>query len=125
MSAEEWRAVAGQQNYEVSNLGRVRSLPRTYNLGYEHRGVVHNAGGILRPTLMKGALRISMGTNRTNRKHYVLKKVVWEAFHDKLPPGRVIICEDGDPMNTALSNLRVITRRELLQMNVRAVKELR
>ena len=116
---EEWRSIKGFSNYEVSNLGRVRSLPRTYKLGYEHRGVLHNAGGQLRTSIVKGTLRVSMGTTRANRKYYGVKKLVWEAFYGELRRGVVLLSEDGDPANAALTNLRPVTRAELLRMNVR------
>lgn len=51
-STETWRAVPGYPYYEVSDLGRVRSLPRTYvrcRPGYRET-VIKVAGKILKPS---------------------------------------------------------------------------
>lgn len=115
MSEEEWRPIPSHDgHYEVSNFGRVRSLPRTYNLGHQHLGIMHNAGGVLRASLIGGRseLRVSLGNTKGN-----VKRLVWEAFNGPLPEKTVLICEDGDHTNASLTNLRLITRAELLRMN--------
>ncbi len=104
-------------NYQVSNLGRVKSLPRDYRIGYNHQGIMHNAGGVLHCNVSKGSLRVNMGTTKSNRKYYSVKKLVYEHFVGPLDQGYVVISKDGDPWNVELSNLEAISRAELLVRN--------
>ena len=114
----EWKFC---ENYQVSNLGRVRSLPRTYAMGYGHRGLMNNAGHVLKASLIKDYLKISMGTTKANRRNYSLKKVVYEHFVGPLELGWVLVCKDGDEYNAEVSNLEPISRAELFARNMRKV----
>lgn len=44
-------------------------------------------------------------------------RLVWQAAHGPIPRGHTVILIDGDKRNTALSNLELITRRELMARN--------
>ncbi len=44
-------------------------------------------------------------------------KVIWEAAYGPVPPGHIITFIDGDKLNVALSNLRLITMAENAIMN--------
>jgi HNH endonuclease len=49
---------------------------------------------------------------------YALKhRVVWEQHHGKIPPKMNIVFKDGNKMNTDISNLEMITRKELMARN--------
>jgi hypothetical protein len=99
---EQWRPVAGYEGlYEVSDLGRVRSLPR--------KGT---SGGVLRPHLgNRGYLTVNPcrdGRNRALPVHHLVTR----AFLGQLPEGMQVRHLDGDPTNPRLSNLAYGTRRE-------------
>lgn len=51
--------------------------------------------------------------NRWRLKH----NVVWEAHHGKIPKGSIVVFLDGDRMNVAIENLKMLKRSELLIMN--------
>jgi hypothetical protein len=119
--AEEWRQVVGFEGfYEVSNLGRVRSLARTV----QHRtwkgnpGTQFIPGGLVRPRLRKGYLAVGLhvgGKSQTINVH----AVVAAAFIGKRPPGKQVDHKDGVKTNNAAHNLDYKTGLQ----NMRAAKE--
>jgi hypothetical protein len=102
MSAERWRIVAEAPDYEISDLGRVRShkggkprILRPYVNSYGY----HNQ------TLFEGGRPI-FTTAHT---------LVMAAFVGPRPDGMDIRHLDGDPSNNALDNLAYGTRAENMQ----------
>jgi hypothetical protein len=99
---EQWKAVAEcNGEYQVSNLGRVKSLKN----GKER---------ILKEALVNGYLRIEIFT-KGNRKSYPLHKLVSLAFiengHNKPEVNHI----DGNKLNNNVSNLEWVTRKENMQ----------
>lgn len=112
--AEEWRQIIGFEGcYEVSNLGRVRSIARQVVNGNRHQPV---PGGLMRQRFNKdGYLVINLkreGRRKTARVH----KLVCEAFLGSVPPAKGIDHRDGDRSNNVLWNLRYMSQLE----NIRA-----
>lgn len=109
MSGEEerWRAVPEwEEVYEVSDLGRVRSLDRVTHDGK------HVHGRVIKPFVMpSGHLRVGLrcnGVNRTLKVH----RLVLLAFIGPGAPGTEVLHRDGHPANNALANLRWGTKSE-------------
>lgn len=106
MAKEIWKPVSGLDGfYEVSNLGRVRSLPRMVTLS---NGVVcRKQGYVLTPFYARGQgaprVRVQNGGSIVSRR---LCDVVAEAFLGPLPDGKELVFVDGDFNNCRLSNLR-------------------
>lgn len=104
--AEIWKPVVGHEgSYEVSDHGRVRSLPR----------VIHKSDGthqtlkgrVLRPTPHgAGYYQVAIGRSGTMLIH----RLVLEAFVCPQPPGQEACHYDDDPKNNHLSNLRWDTK---------------
>lgn len=97
MNTEEWRAIAGYDEYEVSSLGRVRKLTR---------------GG---PRILKLAVRhdyrsrVSIGLRgKTKSVH----RLVATAFLGPCPDGYECSHLDGDSSNNAVTNLCWETHKE-------------
>ena len=105
---EEWRTVAGYEGfYEVSSLGRVRSV-RSYNNTWPGR---------LRsipfpPSSGRGTLRLSK--NNVVRSHKV-EVLVTVAFHGAPPPRHEANHKDGDKRNNRATNLEWVTHAENLR----------
>lgn len=110
ISEEKWLPVVGYEGlYEVSNLGRVKSLkagPKRY-------------GAILKPAPHKqGYPQVNLrkaGQGRSIKVH----RLVGEAFLGPLPEGYVTCHEDSDTTNPRLDNLRYDTLTENIIDTVR------
>ena len=107
--AEEWRPVRENLDYEVSSLGRVRSLDRikVYCRGgltvrRKHRGT------LLSPCESVGYPSVNIGRGNPRKVH----KLVCEAFHGPRPEGHEVLHGDGDRQNCRAANLRWGTRSE-------------
>lgn len=99
---EEWRSVPGYgQCYEVSSLGRIRSIPRP-----------RTKGGVLKQKISKRgypAITLVMGgVQSTHEVH----RLVASAFLEDRPEGTEVRHLDGDPLNARLENLAYGTRSE-------------
>lgn len=56
-----------------------------------------------------------VGNYNLGRKHFLVHRVVWEAFNGPIPEGCDIDHIDSNPHNNALSNLQAITHKENIQ----------
>ena len=111
---EEWRPVVGWEGlYEVSSLGRVRSL--------DHVNECYRSGRLVR-RLFKGKIR-RLHLDKKGYPHVGLNKngvgttkavhiLVAEAFLGPRPEGMQVAHGDGDSGNPRLSNLRWATQIE-------------
>lgn len=105
MSAEEWRSIPGWSGfYEVSNLGRVRSVDRIVSSG--HPGVrMRLQGRVLTPGKgQRGHLDVYLWRGGKRVKAWV-HRLVLLAFVGPCPPGLESRHLDGNPANNSLSNL--------------------
>jgi len=99
---ENWRSVVGfEGSYEVSDLGRVRSLDRII---IRKDGMhVSLKGKILKHSHNpKGYCQLILNPGNNNRKIHTL---VLEAFVGPAPPGLECRHADGDKTNNRLNNL--------------------
>lgn len=105
---ETWKSVMSGR-YEVSDLGRVKSL------------VAPGGQKILKPTphVRSGHGVLILTDQDGGRRGTYVHKVVIEAFVGPCPEGMEVLHDDGDPSNNALSNLRYGTRSENLLDAVR------
>lgn len=112
ISNEEWRPIPGLHNiYSVSNIGRVRSEPRTtFNKG---SGVAYRLKGrILKPQADKSG-HLQFGASiKGVVKMVQIHTAVMLAFIGPRPDGLETRHLDGDPANNCLENLRYGTRSE-------------
>lgn len=106
---EEWRAITGWEGlYEVSNLGRVRSLDRTVK---GRSGPTQYRGRILSPGTSTGYATVHLAETGVGRRvqRYV-HDLVLEAFVGPKPP-TLEVCHGPDgPLTNTLVNLRYDTR---------------
>jgi hypothetical protein len=103
---EIWKNVVGFKRYEVSSLGRVRSLPRTIlrNDGCSSR----HKGRMLKPSVgAAGYPRVEI-RGQTVSVHSLVAK----AFLGAIPVGHVVNHRDCDKTNNRLTNLEICTVKE-------------
>lgn len=101
---EIWRDVVGYEGfYQVSNLGRVRSLPRIVRMsdGRKYR---------VSEKIMKGRtneIYYRVTLSKSGKEHDLLiHRLVLEAFVGSCPPNMQACHNDGDHKNNRLENLR-------------------
>jgi len=103
MSEEKWLPVCGWEGlYNVSSLGRIRSLPR--------RGKNINRVYPGRNIKLSGNRYFIVNLYRDNKKHsYLVHRLVAGAFLGNIPDDKVVDHIDGDKKNNDISNLRFLT----------------
>lgn len=111
---EEWRDIPGHEgSYQVSDLGRVRSLSRRVRMvarGTEATRIV--PGRILRPGRMaSGHVSVAVGNGNSRLVH----ALVLEAFVGVKPDGAECRHLNGEPSDNRLSNLAWGTRSDNLR----------
>lgn len=108
----EWRPVPGWAGlYEVSDDGRIRSLPKKqvrFSRGV--RQEVMWAGRELKPALCNGYPRVELKDVRSEKVY--VHRVVCTVFHGAGPKGHEVAHCDGSRTNNAASNLRWASRTE-------------
>lgn len=107
---ETWKSVPEYENYEISDLGRVRSLDRVVRTKRGH--TQGHPGKELSPTVRtSGHLAVTLCRDGERNMRYV-HRLVLEAFRGPCPPGHEACHWDDDPSNNRLENLRWGTREE-------------
>ena len=102
MCNEIWRPVNGYEwLYEVSNLGRVKSLD------YNHTGKER----LMTPQLSKKYYQVYLWKGG-KPKGFKVHRLVWEAFRGPIPKGMQVNHIDENPANNALSNLNIMSPKE-------------
>ena len=114
---EEWRKIVGYEGlYEVSSLGRVRSLDR-----YDERNCFREGRILKLYTSRVGYLRVQLSLN-SKKKMYLVHRLVAEAFipnPDNLPEVNHL---DEDKTNNRVENLEFCDRKYNINFGTRKDK---
>ena len=120
MDTENWKPVAGHEDaYEVSDLGRVRSLPRRVRLVTRQAGETTRSvpPRVLRPgPTRSGHVSVAIGKGNSRLVH----QLVMEAFAGPRPDGFEVLHLNHEPADNRLVNLKYGTRSENLKMDYEA-----
>lgn len=106
--SEQWRPVVGFEHlYEVSDLGRVRSIPRyARNVSKKGKeGVRWRPGKVLKAALEKGYERVALTDKNGGAKMHMVHHLVYEAYNGPRTEGLVIAHDDGVKTNNTPGNL--------------------
>ena len=108
---EIWKDIQGHEGrYQVSNMGRVRSLPRVVN---NHTGELLVKGKILsQRSDFKGYMRIDLIDNNGKKHYYGVHRLVAMAFIDNPDNKPQINHIDGKKDNNTVDNLEWVTNQE-------------
>ncbi len=110
MEQEIWKSILGYEGlYEVSNFGRIKSLPRSWVAGKGFK--MSHAGKILSLSKDKDGYKVvGLHKNKVGKNYKVHRLVVcsFRGLSDKF----LIDHKDGDKSNNNLDNLRECTHRE-------------
>lgn len=122
---EEWRPIIGWEGlYEVSDLGRVRGVPRSQvRLGKTGKPTTFRYGyKLLSPGKKDTGYLLVVLSDMTNNRQKVagVHRLVCEAFHGPRPDWDYEVAHgDHDKRNNSAANLRWATHRENIQDSVR------
>jgi len=115
---EEWRPVVGYEGcYNVSNLGRVKSLER-FSRGHDTRGqfsIRHLKERILVPvSLGNGYVAVKLHSRQKQQKasRYLVHHLVAAAFLGPRPPGLWVLHGPNGSSDNSTANLRYGTPKE-------------
>ncbi len=115
--AEKWKVVPGFPDYEVSTLGRLRSIRR-------RRGVKLRVakGWVVRKPGYPMAIKV--GLRRDGRTfEFRLHRLILMTFVGPCPKGMEACHNDGNPLNNRLENLRWDTHSANMQDCIRHGKK--
>ncbi len=109
---EIWKDIESYEGlYQISSLGRIKSMPRTFKHTRQKRITIRE-GHILLPKLTKyGYHRVEL-SNKSIRKIYHVHRVVGKAFIDNPENKPFINHIDCNPLNNNFSNLEWCTQKE-------------
>ena len=111
MKKEEWKPVVGYEGiYEVSNLGRIKSLPRTCKTRGGGRKPVPER--ILNPCVRRGYKNVILCNEVGEQKHKLVHRLVAEAFLPRSEGRGIVEHLDCNSLNNEVGNLRWSTQRE-------------
>lgn len=112
---EIWKEIPGFEGlYEVSNIGRVRSLDRFVIDAYYSKGHIQK-GRIHKNTLSKAGYYTTSLTDKNKiKKHHYIHRLVASAFIPNPNNYPVINHIDENPLNNNVSNLEWCTQKHNL-----------
>jgi len=109
---EEWRDAKGYEGYyQVSNLGRVKSLDRY--ISYTKKKARFYPSKILVEMVNSSKYPFVNLYKKNSHKTTEIHKIVWDAFGDEPSDGRRLQIDhiDNDKTNNHINNLRLVSTR--------------
>ena len=114
---EVWRDIPNYEGiYQVSNLGRVKSLERFDALGHKRKEK------ILKPRITRVGYYLVALTKQLIRKDYLVHRLVYEAFNGQMPEGYEVNHINEIKSDNRLSNLNLMTHKENINYGSRTEK---
>lgn len=109
---EIWKDIKGYEGlYQVSNLGRVKSLDRTYKSSLTNTETITRRGKVLKPLFNRGYYYVALSSgNKVIRKS--IHRLVAETFIPNNLNKPQVNHKDGNKKNNNVKNLEWATQSE-------------
>ena len=121
MMEEIWKDIEGYEGiYQVSNLGRVRSLDRYYTKPHPRNGVptkYFKRGSIITNHTLRNGYTNVMLKFEGGKKNFMVHRLVAKAFVPGYFEGADVNHKDSNRQNNHADNLEWMTRRDNLMYN--------
>ena len=108
---EIWKDIPGYEGlYQVSNLGRVKSLPKEWVSG---KGtILKHEGKILKSSTVSGYMLVKLFVNGKT-KGYTIHQLVAMAFLNHIPNGHELVVDhiNDNKLDNRVENLQIVTNR--------------
>ena len=109
---EVWKDIPGYEGlYQVSNLGRVKSLERVVRNPRYKSGVMHQPEKIKTPSVKNGYLKLSLHNDGIS-KNYYLHRLVADAFIPNPDNKEAVNHINGNKLDNKVENLEWTTAKE-------------
>lgn len=117
---EIWKDVVGYEGlYQVSNLGRVKSLARTIISTSKWGGIwKYQTKGIILKQYKNKYWMVDLCKDG-KPKHFLVHRIEYEAFYGKIPEGMQVNHIDENTFNNRLDNLNLLTPSENINWGTR------
>ena len=111
---EEWKAIKGYEgHYEVSSMGRIRSVDRYVKTGIKHNENRFIKGVILKPHLKKnGYLSVDLKAPNKKQKTISVHRLVAYAFLLPMEGKNVVNHKNLNKLDNRVENLEWVTAEE-------------
>jgi hypothetical protein len=108
MENEEWKSVEGYPNYEISNIGRVRTLAHSETFYRGGKALSRKRPAKLRKTpISRLGYPVVELSNGEGPRQFLVHVLVAEAFIGEAPEGKpFVLHNDDNPLNACICNLR-------------------
>lgn len=113
---EQWRTIPGWEGYyQVSNMGRVKSLERWIDNSLGYRQLLRERILVGSPS-PDGYLFVKLNRNGKIEEYPAVHRLVYKIWVGEIPEGLTIDHINGDKLDNRVENLRVMTAEENANM---------
>ena len=109
---EEWRDIEGYDGYQVSNMGKVKSLERY--IKSRGNGLTLHKGQILKNNIVNnGYYSVCLSINGIKKNKLIHQLVAIYFLGHKIDGHNIVVDHiNGDKLNNRVENLRLVSQRE-------------
>ena len=106
LEKEIWKDISNYEGYQVSNLGRVKSLERIDALGHKRKEK------LLKPLISSIGYYLVGLCKNSKVRFYLVHRLVWESFNGQIPENMQVNHINEIKSDNRLENLNLMTPKE-------------